>query len=503
LKREVLAVAAVAALHAALVLLGDPLRHPSVDSYCHASMAAEIARGAWAPRLSAALPWTIFASLDVDHYWGHHLLTAPFVGVLGQLAGLKVASGFFFLLVPVATCLVLQARGVPWAPLFALAPLLAPTQDWRYLQLRGGAWTVTLLLASMHVAFFSDSGAARRRSLLALLGYMAMLSYHGGVVLLVFHGGGVLWERWARGGWVRGRGVDLLCTAAGLVGGLVLNPYMDRQGAPLRFAWYHITRMGADTDRLYTDWKRAEFQPFPLELLRDQPLWLALLGALLGAALWVIARRLRGRPVEADTLQMAGLALLGAALAARTLRMREYAVPLAVLFLALAARPLLRRLPARFAPLAPLLGALLLLPQAATTLDLLSIERVHAGVFSGARGLLEQNGRAPILNLAESDYCMLRWEHPEVVCVQALSRYFLWPDRQLYAEVRELHERADTSPRTAALLASFHERGVRLVVTHSTHKLHTWAGEHPEALELAFQAPLGVGAIWRIVPARR
>jgi hypothetical protein len=492
-------VAGIALLHAALVLGGNPLRHPSVDSYCHASFAADIAGGSLAPSMARMLPWTVFRGMDVDHYWGHHLLTAPFVGVFGQLLGMKVAAAFFFLLVPLAVYGVLRARRVPWAELLALLVLCAPTQDWRYLQLRGGAWAVALLVALLYVAFLGDFSRKARLGGLWLLGYVGMVSYHGGVVLLVFHGAGALWrgalDREARGL----RLLEPLATLAGLVSGLLLNPYMDRRGSTFRFAWYHITRMGTDAEGLYTDWKRAEFQPFPLEVLLHSPPWLVLLGLTLGAAAWAVARRLRGRPVAQDELIFAGLALAGVVLTAKSLRMREYGVPVAVIFLGLAARPLLEKIPRRLAPLAPILGGLLALIQASTTLGHLSIERVHAGVFAEARGLLVSNGDAPILNLAESDCCMLRWEHPQVACVQGLSRYFLSPDRELYADVRELHEQADVSPRTGALLQKFRGRGVRLVVTHTTHKLHGWALRHPEALELVFNAHT-VGAIWRILP---
>jgi hypothetical protein len=61
---------------------------------------------------------------------------------------------------------------------------------------------------------------------------------------------------------------------------------------------------------------------------------------------------------------------------------------------------------------------------------------------------------------------MLRWQWDRVVCVQALSRYFIYPYPSLFHDIWELHDRADTSPETAAILRRFWDRGVRLVATH-------------------------------------
>ena len=120
--------------------------------------------------------------------------------------------------------------------------------------------------------------------------------------------------------------------------------------------------------------------------------------------------------------------------------------------------------------------------------------------YDGARALLEANGDRPVLNIAEADYAMLKWQKPDVVCVQGLSRYFLYPDRALYAEVWELHDRADTSADTAAILGHFFQRGVRLVTTHRTHALARWAERHPGALVPLFASRANQSVIWAIDP---
>ena len=70
------------------------------------------------------------------------------------------------------------------------------------------------------------------------------------------------------------------------------------------------------------------------------------------------------------------------------------------------------------------------------------------------RARLEVNGDHPILNVAEADYGMLRWEYDGVVGVQALSRYFIYPYPALFHDVWQLHHRADTSEETVPTSSS-------------------------------------------------
>ncbi len=118
--------------------------------------------------------------------------------------------------------------------------------------------------------------------------------------------------------------------------------------------------------------------------------------------------------------------------------------------------------------------------------------------YSGARALLEDNASHPILNIAEADYGMLRWEYDRVVCVQALSRYFIYPNRELFHDVWELHDHGDVSPETPAILRRFWGRGVRLVAVHRTHKMMSYAEAHPETFELVFRSPINGASIFAL-----
>jgi hypothetical protein len=118
--------------------------------------------------------------------------------------------------------------------------------------------------------------------------------------------------------------------------------------------------------------------------------------------------------------------------------------------------------------------------------------------YRGARAILEANGDRPILNIAEADYCMLLWEYDRVVCVQALSRYFIYPYPELFHDVWELHDRADVSPETLPILRRFWDRGVRLVAAHRTHKMMTYARAHPEVLHPVFCSPVDGACIFAL-----
>src|SRR5271166_2316084 len=100
------------------------------------------------------------------------------------------------------------------------------------------------------------------------------------------------------------------------------------------------------------------------------------------------------------------MAIAGVLLTAQAMRTREYSVPIAFCFLAVMAP---RRAPSRVVSfaLAGLLGAGLFF-HGRSTLPLLA-SHLPTHQYRGARRLLEENGSHPILNIAEADYCMLRW----------------------------------------------------------------------------------------------
>ena len=462
----------------------------SADSYYHFAVAREIAQGHWRSELGPRLPWTVLTEWPVDHYFGFHLLLAPFAALPNPLWGLKLATLLFFCAVPLSVFWFLRARRVPFAWAWCFAPLLFANQDWRYLMLRGGNWLLVLSIALLELAFFVEN-RGRRRLGIVLVSYAATLSYQGGIVLLPLHVAALLgacclcWSEVRRE-----QLLEPLLTAFGLLLGFLLNPYMTTSAATFRFLWFHVGYMNLDPAGLYPGLR--EFGPVPLAYLPANPEFIVAPLCLLLAAGWVIARALRGRPTNYAIAVSLGAALAGLLLTARAIRMREYGVPWAVLFFAIFSSQW--RLPGHMSLLRriakPALGAfvcLLLLLKWPSTFDLLG-DYLPSAQYAGARPLLQAHRGPPVLNVAEGDYTTLRWEDPDVSTVQGLSHYFLFPNRPVWDDVTALREAPTDAARLEAL-RRFYQRGVRLAAVQHRNSAFALFERYPSAFRLAYRSP--------------
>lgn len=487
--------------YAAWLLALAPGYQPGADSHYHFVVGRQIAAGHLVPDVARALPFTVLRDMPVDHYWGYHLLLAPFGLLSDRELGMKAATVVLFGAIYASMYLFLRARGVLHAWAWSLAQVAFVSQDWQYLQLRGGQLVVPLLFATMHVAFFEERPRVRR-ALLVGLGYVALLGYHGGVVLLPFHAAGVLaLFAFDRSALQRGQVFEPALTAGGMALGLTLNPYMDARASTWRFFALHVGEMGRDSAHLYDDQPNAEFHGFPASALLQYPGWAVLLAATVVAIAIALAVR-RDATRSKAAIALAGMAAAGIVLTALTLRIREYSVPVAFALLAQLA-PRAPRDGLRTRLFGPVIATGLAVALVLHGIEMAPTLKTHLPTrqYAGARAILEANGDRPILNIAEADYCMLLWEYDRVVCVQALSRYFIYPYKQLFHDVWELHDRADASPETPAILRRFWERGVRLVAAHRTHKMMLYARAHPELLRAVFCSPLNGACIFALDPA--
>jgi hypothetical protein len=462
----------------------------SADSYYHFAVAREIAHGKLRSELEPRLPWTILMQWPVDHYFGFHLLLAPFAALPNALWGLKLATLLFFIAVPLAMFWFLHARRVPFAWACCFVPLLFANQDWRYLMLRGGNWLLVLSIAHLQIAFFSRRRWARRVGIV-LVSYIATLSYQGGVILLPLHLAALLSACLLCFPEIdRERLLEPLLTALGLTLGFLLNPYMNASAATFRFLWFHVGYMNLDPARLYPGLR--EFGPVPLAYLPANPELIVAPVCLLLAAGWVLYGSLRRRPVSYALAVSLGAALVGLVLTARAIRMREYSVPWAVLFFSLfiAERRFHWHMPVLRATVTPALGAFVcisLLLKWPGTFELLG-DHLPDAQYAGARALLEAHRGPPVINVAEGDYTTLRWEDPNVATVQGLSHYFLYPNHPVFDDVSALRDSPIAALRLEAV-RRFYERGVRLVAVQHRNSAFALLERYPNAFRLAYRSP--------------
>ncbi len=481
-------VALVSTLYGATLVLAKVGYQASTDAHYHFAVAREIARGNFRSEADPHLPWTILSELPVDHYFGFHLLLAPFALLFGPLWGMKLATLALFIAVPLSVYAFLTKCGARHAWLWSFVPILFANQDWRYLMMRGGNWIVIVSIAFIWVAFFVERQRPRRIGLL-LLAYVSALSYQGGMVLLPLHlAGAASAFVLCRSELGREKLWEPALTALGLALGLTLNPYMNAHFAPWKFALFHVPLMNLDPAGLYPGLR--EFGPVPLDNLLANPEFIVAFCIVLAAVVFVLLRARAGRTPSYAVSVLLGVSVLGLVLTARAIRMREYSVPWAVLFLALLVPPLhLRaRLQATLIPLLAALVPLLLALKWPDSNDLMG-QSLPTAEYRGARALLEKYRGPPVLNIAEGDYTTLRYEDLDVAAVQGLSHYFLYPNRPVFDDVTTIRESKDATRRLQALLR-FYDRGVRLVSCQHRHSADALLLRFPAAFRMVFRSPI-------------
>jgi len=497
------AVAVAAFVYGASALIACPGSMAAGESLYHFDIARRIWGGDLAPDPSRAFPWTIYRKWPVDHYWLFHVVTAPFAAFHNRELGMKIAAGFLFAVFLVVLTRVIARRGVPLPWVWAFASILFSSQDWRYLQLRGGVTMATLALVFAEVAFFVDDDR-RRRVLLVALGAIGFLSYNGAVVLIPIHVAGGVGLALATGDDRRElarRAFEPLLTLVGLALGLLVNPYMDRHASTFRFAYFHVRNMAGDSERLFAGRENVEFNPFPFAILGSEWGWIIFFAAVAGALGFVAHRRFRLRSVTRDEVVYGAITLAFTVLTLRAVRIREYGVPFAFVFFAIVACPFvvarLRR--PRLVGLVAVIGLLLAgAHQWNKTVE--RIPRVHPSIdlFAGTAPLLKAHAGVPVANLMQGDASQLLWEWPDVQAAQALSPYFLYyDDRALYDDLRALRD-VPSDDAAIAALARLRARGCRLVTARSEQAFLHFAKRHPDLVRLVWEHPEDKSSIYEI-----
>jgi hypothetical protein len=432
------------------------------DGYYH----MRLARLMGEQGLTPDFVWLPLSILNAEAYYDHHLLYHAYLSLFAGsadpadlIAGAKLASVLMPSLAGLAAWWLLRGQGVRWAALWALG-LMAVSEAFLYrLSMpRAQAASLLVLILSLHGLL------TRRYWALLPLGFVYVWLYNAFPLLLVVAGvyAAATWATERRLAWQ-----PLAYAAAGLALGLVINPYFPRN---LVFIFQHLSpKLGGSSTPVGNEW--YPYQTWTLVENSGAALAAFVLGAL--AMAW------RGQRPNRATLATFGLSVVFGLMLFKSRRFVEYFPAFALLFLALAAAPLvsgwaeaarrrLGRLAAAAAPLA--LAALLALPLARTLDDArAAMQRSLPPTRYAAASAWLQANSAPgslIFQTDWDDFPRLFFYNPQNLYTAGLDPTYLeLYDPALYAEWVEITQ-GEVTPPSPAIRAGF---GAEYAITDLKH----------------------------------
>ncbi len=198
-----------------------PAFFTDADSYLHVGVARRMLEDGWLRRFEW-LPHTTLHDPYPDMYLGQHVLLMPLVAIFGPDLAMRLGVVLLSSAFAVSLHLVLRRRGVRWpAPWIVLGVLACPLAL-TYAVFLKGATTFLILLP-----WFVDAvwAGARRRTF--LLAWLSVYIYVGATVLLPFAVVHLVVVRWWEGRWDWG---CVVATVAGVVAGMIVNPFWPAHG---------------------------------------------------------------------------------------------------------------------------------------------------------------------------------------------------------------------------------------------------------------------------------
>lgn len=274
------------------------------DSYYHVGVARRLLEHGWLRRFPW-LPHTTLADPFPDMYLGQHVLLVPLVAVLGPAAALRVGIVVLSTAFAASVHAVLRRQGVRWPAPWIVLGLLGCPIALSYAVFLKGATTFLILLP-----WFADAvwRGARRSSF--ALAWLSVYAYVGATVLVPFAIVHLLVVRWFDRRWDPG---CVIATLAGLVAGMIVNPFWPAHWGYVAAELRSIFER--DPTLVPGEYRGAEWAVLGGDML------VRLVGAALAAWAAVLIRQL-GRPARisapAVTGAVAAMGLLGAGLVSGT-----------------------------------------------------------------------------------------------------------------------------------------------------------------------------------------
>mgnify|MGYP001252284029 CR=1 FL=1 len=274
--------------------------------------------------LKPAFPWLPFTILNadsfVDHHFLYHVLLIPFTyGDLIQ--GGKLASAMFPAFTFLAIWWLLRGQQVPLAALWALG-LLVVSEPFLYRMNQPRAQSLSLMVLVLALHFLPTN---KHRWMLPLA-FLYVWLYNAFPLILVVAGLYAVSEflLYRRIAWK-----PIAYTGAGLILGLVINPYFPDN---LNFIYHHLApKLLNPTASIRVG---SEWYPYNTEqLMKNSGLALiALAGGVLGLGL-------SGRKMDSKTATALLMALFSTFLVFQSRRFIEYFPAFALIFAAIALAP--------------------------------------------------------------------------------------------------------------------------------------------------------------------
>ena len=302
-------------------LLGIVFATPTfgdADAYYHLWMAKRIAAAGPVLRFGW-LPFTTLAAHFADQHFLYHLALIPFLKLLGDFWGLKIATVLFAALAFAALAVLFEAYGLRRAFLWTLPLLFAPGFLFRLLLTKSTALALVALFL-----FLTALKKEHRRALFAVSFLYVWL--HAGWPILI---GVALIDAIIR------RSAKFLPPVfLGLALGLVFNPFFPQN---LSFYWEQIVQMAVVGAHAFGVVVGNEWYPVDLGtlLLENPSVFLPLLAAVALAAVAVLkSLPARAEAVPAarrrDIVFVSSLAIVFLLMTLRQARHKEYFLPLAL-----------------------------------------------------------------------------------------------------------------------------------------------------------------------------
>lgn len=296
---------------------------PDNDGYYHIKLAYLMRNEGLKPEF----PWLPLTILNPREYYDHHflfhVLLIPFT--YGDLRlGAKWAAVIFSSLAFLAIWRLLDRQRIPYAPLWTLG-LLAVSEAFIYRMSITRAQSLSLALLALGLSWL----LAGKHSRLFVLGFAFVWFYNAFPLLVGIAGiyslSVLLVER-------RLEFRPMLFSSAGIVAGLVINPYFPYN---LVFAFHHILPKLIDTTAVSVG---NEWFPYDTgQILRNSPL------ALFAFASGCLALGLSGRRMDVRTATGFLLACLFGLMLFQSRRFIEYFPAFALIFAAFAWAPMLAK----------------------------------------------------------------------------------------------------------------------------------------------------------------